>query len=400
MSSVISPAAGPISGGVDVVVNRERFAAALSVAAHAAEGKPGEQMVRFVAQAERREFQVFNRDVTVTMDVSDALDVDSISLEGSVMLPIQRLGRLLGDLNNEEVRITRVKGFTDESGGKIMIKWTGGECSIPVSGVAKYPPCDRIEDPWDFYSVDPRELFSGLRSGLVSVDGDSAHAALSGLRLQYHANGLDFVGTDGREMSVFTARAEVTNKPQDCCTMAQRGAEVACRVLEWACPPGCSDPASMAAVVIGESRVVFDLRGSRRCLVSVRLIEGRYPRYRDLLEQVDDSYQRMEVSVDQLVSALRQTAIVLGPENVAVELSLSPEFCRISSQTPEVGFAVVESEFSNVKDAVTVKLDLRRLLMAAQCIPRGSKVVFMVKDRSHFVSIRHNLFQFILMPLG
>jgi hypothetical protein len=105
--SVLARSSETIRGGTDGRGDRQNFASA-SVAALAAEGKPNDQVVRFVAQADRRELQAFNRDVTVTMDLSDAVDIDSISLEGSIILPIQRLGRLLADSNTGEVRITRV----------------------------------------------------------------------------------------------------------------------------------------------------------------------------------------------------------------------------------------------------------------------------------------------------
>lgn len=90
-------------------------------------------------------------------------------------------------------------------------------------------------------------------------------------------------------------------------------------------------------VKFSESQAV--LRGPRATISTV-LVEGRFPKYRDVLPT--DLDKRVELKRDDFHSAVKRAALLTNEESRGIRLHVSGEGIVLSSRAPEQGEAMVK----------------------------------------------------------
>jgi DNA polymerase III sliding clamp (beta) subunit (PCNA family) len=406
MSTIVKSSVSSAGVGIDCTVDRERLLSALTMAEAAIDAKPikdAQRFARLVTTPERRELQVFGTDASVTIDVGEAIPVSGMNREGATLLPVGKLRALLSDVTSPKVWIYSHGKFSAEKGGEMRFKWEGGVCSLPVPGSNDLPVPDSFDDQWDFYAIDPHELGFGLASALPVAEGNHHIAALAGVYVAYDAatSSMDFCGSDGRQMAVYTAgNVEITNRPAAAGSLHRRGADLLSRLIKWAYPDTgiVSEPVLMA---LSNSSVLFELRTQvGRCTLKTRLNEGRFPKYKQVLAMVDDSYQHAEIRIADLVTAFRQAAVCLDGESVGVTLRMKPGSSTLLASTPEVGTATVQVQFvREVTTPISVTVDLRLFLRSLQAMTKGLACELSIRDGESMLRLKNGDYVYTIMPL-
>src|SRR4029453_15591586 len=78
-----------------------------------------------------------------------------------------------------------------------------------------------------------------------------------------------------------------------------------------------------------------------RATIYSRLLEGRYPRWRDVFPQRPTSV-KIELSVGPVHSAVRQAAIVTSEESRGIDFTFGEGSLVLAGQTAEVGQSRIE----------------------------------------------------------
>jgi hypothetical protein len=215
------------------------------------------------------------------------------------------------------------------------------------------------------------------------------------------AAAMDFCGTDGRQMGVYTVSGvEVTNRPASAGSLYRRGADLLCRMIKWA----YTDPAIQyepILMALSNESVLFDLRTPvGRCTLKTRLNEGRFPKYKQVLGMVDDSYQHAEIRIADLVTAFRQAAVCLDGESVGVTLRMKPGSSTLLASTPEVGTATVQVQFvREVTTPISVTVDLRLFLRSLQAMTKGLACELSIRDGESMLRLKNGDYVYTIMPL-
>ena len=92
--------------------------------------------------------------------------------------------------------------------------------------------------------------------------------------------------------------------------------------------------------------------------IYTRLVEGRFPKWRDVLPQREDAF-RIDVSVGPMYAALRQASIVASDESRGIDFCFSEGTLVLTGLTAEVGSSRVELPISYDGPSVAVTLDFR-----------------------------------------
>ena len=89
-----------------------------------------------------------------------------------------------------------------------------------------------------------------------------------------------------------------------------------------------------------------------------RLVEGRFPKWRDVLPKRSES-NRIDIPVGPMYSALRQAAIVASEESRGIDFTFKDGSLVLSNSTAEIGQSRIEMPVPFDKDELTITLDHR-----------------------------------------
>jgi len=92
----------------------------------------------------------------------------------------------------------------------------------------------------------------------------------------------------------------------------------------------------------------------------IRLIEGKYPNYQQLIPQ--NMKRHALVSRDSLTSSLRRVSLLSNQKSKSVTLTLNPGMLQISSNNPEMGDAKEEIEIRYQGEEIKIGFNAKYLL--------------------------------------
>ena len=95
-----------------------------------------------------------------------------------------------------------------------------------------------------------------------------------------------------------------------------------------------------------------------RCTIYSRLLEGRYPRWRDVFPQRPTS-NKIPLTVGPVHSAVRQAAIVTSEESRGIDFTFGDGSLVLAGQTAEVGQSRIELPIAYDGPSISITLDPR-----------------------------------------
>jgi len=296
---------------------RERFLSQLGVAVRGVSTRSAIQTLSGVLVSARDgvvELQATDMELGIRVRIDAPAE-----REGTALLP----GRLLLDV---------VRSLPGE---ELSLKARGAEGDVEVaSGPASFHL--RTLPPEDFPTLpDPGGEVVKLSAGAFSetvgrvaraASRDETRPHLTGVLVSASERQLRMVATDSYRLSVKETTLEEA-------LAGSIEANVPARALQEVTRIASSADAEEVGVTTGQNQVVFEV-GS--VMLSSRLVEGRFPNYRQLLP---DSYEH-ELRVDraELLSVVRRVSL-LAQKNAPLRMRFSEGEVEVSARTPDVGEA-------------------------------------------------------------
>jgi DNA polymerase-3 subunit beta len=254
------------------------------------------------------------------------------------LLPKDRFAAILGSFSGDEITIT-----PDDS--SCVIKAGRGEWTLPTEDAGEYPS-------WDVGSTKlvtrmPADLLARAVKGVVfAVDDESSRYALGAVLIDVQGDTVNFVATDGRRLAcVQCERSQNENNDDVAPLVPARAMAIIARLASAA----------------GDESVQLETSGKElvavvgNVTVTARLMEGRYPRWRDTLP--DRDAKATTVSRADLLAATRAAAICTSEESKGVQFVFSDDGIWLHGQSSEKGESSVTCDVVEAGDKATVKLD-------------------------------------------
>jgi DNA polymerase-3 subunit beta len=342
-----------------ITCDREPLAAAFQLAASVAPSRsPKEilQNVKMVVSGGTIVLTATDMEVGLRITVEQGVDVDR---EGAALLPVTRTGAILRESSDERLTLE-----TDDSG----IKITGqrSKFRLPSANPDEFPRVAGFEET-AFHRV-PTSLFKEmLRRTVFATDSESSRYALGGVLLEMENDDITAVGTDGRRLACMKGTGESVGGHQTTGT----NTIVPTRAIQL----------MERAVTEKEESVEVAARSNdilvrtSRCTIYSRLVEGRYPNWRQVFPSRTDS-SRVDMIVGPLFSALRQAAIVADQETRGIDLTFENGTLRLVGSTAEIGDSQVELPIAYDGEPVTLTLDHRFIADFCKVLDSETNFVF------------------------
>ncbi|MGD9723135.1 MAG: DNA polymerase III subunit beta [Pirellulales bacterium] len=320
------------------------------------------------------------------LEVGIRLQVSGIQAQvpGSAILPLSRFGSILRESSDATLEI--------ESDGKATrVRGERAEFQLPAENPQEFPAVADFNES-AFHELAARAFRELIKRTVFATDNESSRYALGGVLLEMAADKIIGVGTDGRRLAKMEVPATSTggHSTGDSMTIVP---SKAMQLLERALTDGDSE-IQIAA------RANEILVRSPRATIYSRLVEGRFPKWRDVFPQRSNA-AKIDLAVGPLYSAVRQAAIVTSDESRGVDFGFESGTLVLSGRAAEVGQSRVELPISYEGPAITISLDPRYVADFLKVLDPDKSICVELKDaESAAVCTTEDGYGYVIMPLA
>ena len=325
-----------------ITCQREALLNAFSLAASIAPTRsPKEilQNVKATASGGKLTLTATDMEVGIRLDVTEGVEIET---EGTALLPVQRTMAILRESSDETLSIE-----TDDSGVKVT--GSRSKFKLPGSNPDEFPTVASFEE--DRYHVLPTRLFREMvKRTVFATDAESSRYALGGVLLEMDESSVIAVGTDGRRLARMEGTGESVGGHQtsgSSTIVPTRAIQLMERALDEK-----DESVDVAA------RANDLLLRTPRAVIYSRLVEGRYPNWRQVFPQRDNAVG-LDMTVGPLFAALRQAAIVTDHESRGIDFTFADGTLKLDASTAEIGESHIELPITYDGESITLTMDHR-----------------------------------------
>jgi DNA polymerase-3 subunit beta len=326
---------------VKIRCNREKLLHSFQTAALFAPPRSPKEILQNVKLDVEQDSVTFS---ATDMEVGVRVNVDGVEPEkmGSAVLPVSHFGALLRENSDEYLVVESTAKGT-------VVRGDRSEFKLPSADPEEFPEVAKFTE--EKYHVIPAPLFRQIISRTeFATDLESSRYALGGVLVELDENKIIAVGTDGRRLSRMEGPASSVggHKTGDTMTIIRTQSM---RLFNRS----VQDSDGEVHVAARGNDVL--VRTPRATFYS-RLVEGRFPRWRDVFPNRRDM-QRIPLTVGPLHACLRQAAVVTNNDSRGVDFSFAAGTLTMTSSTADIGQAQVELPIAYEGPTIVVTLDHR-----------------------------------------
>jgi DNA polymerase III subunit beta len=320
------------------------------------------------------------------LEVGIRVDVEGLTVEapGSVVLPRDRFGKILSESSDEMIRL-------ESDGGKVMVRGQRSEFQLPSENPSEFPSVLAFEEK-KYHEMPARFLREVIRRTVYATDNESSRYALGGVLLELAATGLTAVATDGRRLARQEGPATSVGGHVSGDTMTivpTRAMQLIERAL--------ADNEDNIQLAARDNDVLVK---SGRATIYTRLVEGRYPKWRDVFPR-REGMLKIDLTVGPFYAAVRQAAIVTSDERRGVNFTFGGGKITLAAHGAEFGESHVEMPIAYDGADVGITLDPRYLNDFLKVLDPETAFTIELRDAdSAAVCSTEDGYAYVVMPLA
>jgi DNA polymerase-3 subunit beta len=295
------------------------------------------------------------------------------------LAPHERLLAIVRAATGEDVTLAA-------KGTSVTVRCGGGSWTLPTEDVAEYPTWE----PAELKSICrlPADQFArAARATTYATDSESSRYALGAVLIEVKGGNPTWVATDGRRLAC--VETETDQAVDDSSTLVPR------RVLDIVAAMATGD--GSVQLEANGKEVRFELDGTT---VTGLLIEGRFPRWRDVVGE--PTGEASVLDVQELIAAVRSAAIVTSEQSKGIDLDWTSGQLVLSARSAEYGESTVKCDVVAAGSTSSSKLDPRFVVEFLRSIPADEdpQVDVYATDRQSRVLFRCGPYTGVVMPLA
>jgi len=366
-----------------ITCNREKLLHAFQTVAAIApvrSPKPVLYNVKLDVTGDSATLMATDLEVGIRYDVA-GIDVDD---SGSVLLPVDKFGSILRESSDDAFRIE-----SDSAGS--TVRGERSQFKLPVADPTEFPAIAQFSES-ACYELSARLFRELVHRTAFATDNESSRYALGGVKLEWQTGVLTAVGTDGRRLAKMEGPAQAVDSPPpigDVTVVPTRAMQLLERAL--------AEDDSEIQVAFRQNDVLVK---SPRAVIYSRLLEGRFPRWRDVFPRREKSL-KLELLVGPLYAAVRQAAIVTSEESRGVDFTFGDGTLVLAGQTAEVGQSRVELPIAYAGEPISITLDPRFVIDFLKVLePEKSFTLDLQDSDGAAVCTTDDGYGYVIMPLA
>lgn len=303
--------------------------------------------------------------------------------DGEILVPTSRITSILNEIGGESIDLE-----VEEKA--VWVRSGFSEFKLSAIDPAEFPPVAEFAAK-EFHAIQGRALRSAIRRTVFATDVESTRYALGGVLVELAPDRVAFVSTDSRRLAL----VEVLNQ---CRAEGKPSGNLAPVIPSKAMSLIDRIIADDEAEVHLSSHTNHVLVRTGNATVYSRLVEGRFPRYRDVIP-------KGEITVDLVVgpfhAAVRQALIVTNEESRGVDLKFKNGKLTFASEAADVGASKIELPISYDAAPITITFDLRFVQDFLRVMePEKSIRLHLIDGDSAAKFTTEDSYTYVIMPLA
>ena len=326
-----------------IKINRDSFQKVFQIAAAVAPSRSPKailQNIKIDATPNEVVLTATDTEVGVRLLVPDV----EVTTNGSAVVPVTRLSMILRESNDEVLEL-------EADSDKTLVIGKNSRFELQGQNPDEFPEVVGFAEK-DYFELESSVLQELIKRTLFATDAESSRYALGGVLLEMDDEQVVAVGTDGRRLAKMQGPLNKVGNPEtggSTTIVPSRAMQLMARML----PEG--DAKVQLAARANDLLVKLEMG-----VFYSRLVEGRFPKWREVLPKRTDSI-KVDIPVGPMYSALRQAAIVASDESRGIDFTFNDGSLVLSNSTAEVGQSRVEMPVTFDADELTITLDHRYL---------------------------------------
>ncbi|REJ69378.1 MAG: DNA polymerase III subunit beta [Planctomycetota bacterium] len=306
-----------------------------------------------------------------------------VEVPGSALLPLSQFGPILRESPDETL-------FLEADPQGTLVRGERSQFNLAGANPDEFPSVAAFTES-AYHEVPARFLREVIRRTVFATDTESSRYALGGVLFELDKDKLTAVGTDGRRLAKMEGPAlsvggqetgdQTTIVPTKALTLIERALSDADAEIQMAVQP---------------NNVLVQ---SQRVTVFSRLVEGRFPKWREVLPQRSD-FHAIDIPVGAFLSAVRQAAVVTSQESRGIDFTFGSGSVVLAAQTAEIGQSRIEMPIAFDGEPITTVLDPRYMSDFLKVLDPEKTFRLEVKDsESAVVTSTDDGYAYVIMPM-
>lgn len=296
-----------------------------------------------------------------------------------ILLPFARLQAIMSACPNAETVTLTPDGST------CTVSVGGGRWTLPTEDAAEFPAWEPA-DTKPIARIPADQLNRAVRSVAYATDNESSRYALGAVLVEVKDGTVMLVATDGRRLAA--CEIEVDQAVDDSATLVPSRA---INVIASA----ASDSDWAVQLEANAKEVVATVEG---LTITARLVEGRFPRWRDVL--TDRNLPRSVVSNSDLLAATRAAAVCTSEQSKGVQFAVVDNGIHLTASSPEAGQSSVTCDLQSFGQAAAFTLDPRFVEQLLRSVDPSEPVEIEAVDAQSAVQWFVGDCRAVIMPLA
>ncbi len=320
------------------------------------------------------------------LEVGIRVDLDGVDAEvpGSVVLPVGPFRSILHELSDPTLRI-------ETDGKTILVRGQHSEFNLPAQNPDEFPKVAAFEST-KYQQLPARFLRELIRRTAFATDNESTRYALGGVLLEFAQNEITAVGTDGRRLAKMQGAATAVGGHED----LETNTIIPTRAMQLI-DKAIGDRDGEVQIAARNNDVLLFCEG---LTVYSRLVEGRFPRWRDVLP-VRENAARIEMLVGPFSAAVRQAAIVSSNDSRGIDFTFADGKLVLTGASSDYGQSRVEMPLSYDQDPLTITLDPRYVTDFLRVLNPDKTITMELSGaESASVCTTDDGYAYVIMPLA
>jgi len=285
--------------------------------------------------------------------------------EGALAVSARHLYEIVRAMPEQQVTLKKAhNNYLELKSGPSEFRIVG----LPAEDFPALPRFEKVP----FADVDAAVLLDMIERTFFAVSTDETRYNLNGVFFEPSAELLRLVATDGHRLALVERKMGATFGLKKGVILPKKGLQELRKLLSEAVESGEEKPETKLGFV--ENSAIVRRPG---VVLSMRLIEGLFPDYRQVIPKPGEKVVKM--GRERLQETLRRVSLLSTDKAHAVKLELGKGTLRVLSQNPDLGEAKEEVPVEYAGDALKIGFNARYLLEVLQVL-KSKDVAFELAD--------------------
>lgn len=308
---------------------------------------------------------------------------------GEAILAVNQLTQILRESQDPDVSID-----ASNDGAKVLIGT--GRFEMPGYPVNEFPDLPAFDDGGRYHEISAGDLRKMIRRTAFAADKkDSTRFALSGVLWEAEGKQARLVATDSKRLAVCEGNATLHGPAE-----TTKGSHLIPAKTMSLLDRNLTDDGELVRVALRPNEAMFQ---TERAMIYTRLVEGRYPPYRDIIAQTrKQANRKIILPVESFLARVRQAAIMSDDETKRVDLTFSAGKITMKARGAETGSSEVVMTLPDYSgDDVSIALDPQYMIEFLRALEGEPSVLLEMSDGAKPALFQSgDTYKYLVMPLA